>query len=180
MFMRSGKLTLLILAAGLLPALAGAQDAPHRRLDPCTLVTASEISEVMGIKVNPGSGHDDGLTRLGSYASTCVWVVPLPAGVKPNPQLPLGGADFAMLNVMTWPSGGEDAKAYLEDFRSSAEAHLIAKTPIDLEIGDEALWWGNGVAVRKGAVSFGVAVWLGARDNREMEETLARTIVERL
>ena len=54
---------------------------------------------------------------------------------------------------------------------------------MELNLGDEAVWWGNGVAARKDAVSFGVSVHLTSGDtsaHRGMEETLAKQIVGRL
>jgi hypothetical protein len=49
-------------------------------------------------------------------------------------------------------------------------------------IGDDSLWWGDGVAVRKGDISYGVSVHSVSQRSleRQMEETLASKIVERL
>ncbi|HEX4050450.1 MAG TPA: hypothetical protein VHY19_06200 [Steroidobacteraceae bacterium] len=55
--------------------------------------------------------------------------------------------------------------------------------PIGLHIGDEALWWGDGVAVRRGAESFGVSVVVNSADRaqrRVWEEALAREILTRM
>ena len=100
---------------------------------------------------------------------------PLPA--KPN--APFGGAAFAMLNTITWPAGSGLAKKYVEDFRDAAKQELIDMTPVPVQAGDEALWWGDGVAVRKGDVSFGVSVHVGTDKKAEqaMEEALAKKIV---
>ena len=168
----------LALLAG--PVAAEPQPGGAEVLDACALVKPEEISAVLALQVRPGLRRDAGTTRDGAYSSTCLWVVPLAEGVESDPRLPLGGASFAILNVQTWPDGPAGARRYLEDFRSSAEAHLIDRTPIEVKAGDEGLWWGNGVAVRKGGVSFGISVHLGARDQRAMEETLARTIAGRL
>ena len=51
--------------------------------------------------------------------------------------------------------------------------------PVPVQAGDEALWWGDGVAARKGDVSFGVSVHVGTDKKAEqaMEEALAKKIV---
>ena len=169
--------------AAYLPAMAGAQGAAKPLVNACALLTADDVSAVIGHKVSPGQRKDLGFIDSGAYSSTCLWVVPLAEGVQPDPKAPLGGASFAMLNAITWSGGAEDAKKYIQDFRDSANANLIDHTPVDVKVGDEGIWWGNGVAVRKGAVSFGISVNLSPSDAgvpRDMEETLARKIAERL
>jgi len=55
--------------------------------------------------------------------------------------------------------------------------------PVALDLGDEALWWGDGVAVRRGTMSFGVSIVVNAADRaqrRVWEEALARSILPRL
>jgi hypothetical protein len=54
---------------------------------------------------------------------------------------------------------------------------------VAVDIGDEGLWWGDGVAARKGDRSFGISVFLQNGDKaaqRKMEEALARKIASRL
>jgi hypothetical protein len=172
----------LILALCLAPALAGAQDTP-KHVDACALLSADEVSAITGLKVAPGRRSDSGVTNQGAYSSTCLWAAPLAEDEEPDSSLPLGGASFAILNVTTWPGGAADAKKYVQDFRDSAEANLIDHKPVELQVGDEAVWWGSGVAVRKNAVSFGISVHLTEGDksaHRGMEETLARKIVAKL
>jgi hypothetical protein len=147
--------------------------------DACSLVTADEVAAVTGGKVEAGQRNDSGTTDEGGYSSTCVWKVtglpPLPA----KPGAPFGGAAFAMVNTITWPVGSGMAKKYLDDFWKAAEQHDIDMTPIPVKAGDDALFWGDGVAVRKGDVSLGVSVHVGTDKKAEqaMEEALARKVV---
>jgi hypothetical protein len=55
-------------------------------------------------------------------------------------------------------------------------------TPVTVKAGDDALWWGDGVAVRKGDISFGVSVHIRVEKTaeRSMEESLAKKIVPKL
>jgi hypothetical protein len=83
---------------------------------------------------------------------------------------------------MRWPAGHGDAHRFLQSFWDAARHGDIDRTPVPLKIADESLWWGDGVAVRKGDVSFGISVHLPAQrpHERQMEEKLARKIVSRL
>ena len=163
--------------AGLAPVSGARADVPESNA--CTLIAKEDVAKVVGGTVETADRRDDGKTEDGAYSSTCVWKVtglpPLPA--KPN--APFGGAAFAMLNTITWPVGSGQAKKYLEDFRDAAKQELIDMTPVPVEAGDEALWWGDGVAVRRGDVSFGVSVHVGTDKKAEqaMEEALAKKIV---
>jgi hypothetical protein len=89
-----------------------------------------------------------------------------------------------MVNAISWPAGSTGANDYLESFRGAARDKIIPADPVVInEIGDEALWWGDGVAVRKGNVSYGVSVRIinGTRAGaRAMAEALARKIVSRV
>ena len=166
-----------IAVAALILASDARADVPESNA--CTLIAKEDVARIVGGTVESAERNDDGKTEDGAYSSTCVWKVtglpPLPA--KPN--APFGGAAFAMLNTITWPAGSGMAKKYLEDFRDAAKQELIDMTPVPVQAGDEALWWGDGVAVRKGDVSFGVSVHVGTDKKAEqaMEEALAKTIV---
>jgi hypothetical protein len=99
---------------------------------------------------------------------------------------PLGGKRFVILNVLRWPRGSDGARTYLEAFREASASGVIESKPIARPFGDEALWWGDGLAVRRGDVSFGVSVFMtrGAADTQphagEREERLAKIILSRL
>jgi hypothetical protein len=166
--------------AGAAQDVAGAAVPPS--VDACALLTASQVSTLLGMPVTDGVRHDDGLTSVGAYSSTCIWKVRNPRLRAHDPHASLGGADFAILNAFSWPSS-RAAASFLQSFRSAADNHEIPMHPIGLHIGDEALWWGDGVAVRRGAESFGVSVVVNSADRaqrRVWEEALAREILTRM
>ena len=137
----------------------------------------------MGQNVEPGQRTDNGFTSAGANSTTCLWAVPLPPGTTPDVMKSLGGRSFAILNVMHWPGGPNDAKKFLESFHEAFEAHAISSKPVAVQVGaDEALWWGDGVAARKQGISFGISVATsGDREARRPKaENLARLIVQRL
>lgn len=154
-------------------------------IDACALVSADEISQVIGIKVDPGVRNDSGWitsdSQRGAYSSTCLWRATADRDAS-DPDLPEGGASFAILNVFAWPSGSGAAGSFLQNFRDAAKSNLIPSTPVPLTIGDEALWWGDGVAVKSGNFAFGISVHLvnGRPKERQMEETLGATLAARL
>lgn len=183
---------LLVLALSVLAHTGGgtaAEPAPARSLEinACSFLSAAEVTAAMGLEVETGLRKDSGRTGdgayadNGSYSSTCLWRVAADRD-KANPNLPLGGASFAILNVMSWLPGSGDAKTFLQSFRDAGKEHTIAMIPVALAIGDEALWWGDGVAVRNGDISFGMSVHLVGERTRErgIAENLAGQIVGRL
>jgi hypothetical protein len=174
-----------ILAAALGVALlwpAPASAAPDA-IDPCTLLTSAEISAVVGRQVETGKALDNGVTRDGARSTTCLWSAPLAHGAEPDPHQRLGGRGFVILNVMKWPRGPSDARKFLDSFNEAFKKKDIASKPIAVNVGaDDALWWGDGVAGRKGGVSFGISVaQMGDKAAREPRaESLARLLVKRL
>jgi hypothetical protein len=173
---------------------AGAADRA-RPIDACSLLTADEVSAVIGTKVDAGARRDDGWiddksthgayvedkTTRGVYSSTCLWRASADRNAA-DPNLPAGGASFAILNVFAWPPGSDQAGSFLQKFRDAAESNLIPSKPVPLKIGDEALWWGDGVAVKSGVVAFGISVHLvdGRPKERHMEETLGAKLAARV
>jgi hypothetical protein len=153
-------------------------------MNACALMSDDEIAAVAHFKVEHGVRKDSGQigdgAYKGSYSSTCLWKAAEDQDAS-NPNLPLGGARFAILNVMSWPAGSHAAAKFLQDFRDAARDQIIDNMPVALKIGDDALWWGDGVAVRKGDISFGVSVHsVNERSNeRQMETVLAKKIVSR-
>lgn len=134
---------------------------------------------MIGVAVDAGVRDDAGLTRDNAYSSTCLWRISADRD-KADPNRPLGGASFAILNMMSWPDGA--GAKYLQDFRDAGRNHEIAMMPVPVAIGDEALWWGSGVAVLKGNLTIGMSVHYlpERRRERAMAETLAKTIADRL
>lgn len=145
----------------------------------CTLIAKEDVAKIVGGTVESAERHDDGKTVDGAYSSTCVWKVTGLAPLPAKPNAPFGGAAFAMLNTITWPAGSGMAKKYLEDFRDAAKQELIDQTPVPVDAGDEALFWGDGVAFRRGDVSFGVSAHVGTDKKAEqaLETALAKKIV---
>lgn len=176
--------SLLALIALALPAAVPAlgQSAP-KPIDPCALLTTAEVSAAMGVTVEPGRASSNGVTRDGAASTTCLWQVALPAGVAPDPTRSLGGRSFAILNVQNWPDGPGGAKKFLDGFRAAFADQAISSRPVPVEVGaDEAIWWGDGVAARKGGVSIGIsAATAGEHAGRRAKaEGLARLILRRL
>jgi hypothetical protein len=158
---------------------------PSQPASACALLTQWQVSEAMKMQVDPGiredTGRLDGDAYQGAYSSTCVWKA---AGDRDAHDLtrPLGGASFAILTVISWPVGVKGAEIFLQSFRDAAQSHIIANAPVPLQIGDEALWWGDGVAVRKHNHSFGISVHLvnGRSKERQLEEFLAAKVISSL
>ena len=150
-------------------------------IDACKLLSSEDIAAITGKKVGApiptGAGtSEDG----GSYSSTCVWKIP--GDDSATVDAPLQGKNFAMLNAWSWTPGNDGARKFVQDFRDASKNNLIDATPVPVQVGDEALYWGDGVAVRKGTFSFGVSVHLVGEKPAEqsMETALAKKILERL
>ena len=176
---------LLLLTAGVgrsaAPAAGSAARAPAPEVNACELLSTAEVSTILKADVHPGQRSDDGRTNLGSYSSTCFWRVsahpdtaPAASGTQPL---------FAILNLMSWPAGSGMSGKFLQDFRDAEKKELIPGKTVPLKLGDEALSWGDGVAVRKGDISFGVSVALKPGDHAisgPMQEALARKVLEHM
>jgi hypothetical protein len=148
-------------------------------INACMLLMSGELSSVLAMPVEAGERNDAGLTPGGAYSSTCIWRVRNARLLLHDPNASLGGADYAILNVFSWPSGA-GAETFVQQFRSAADRNLIPMHPVTLDIGDDSLWWGDGVAVRKGAVSFGISIVVNSADRdkrRAWEESLAKRIL---
>ena len=151
---------------------AGAQPPPA--IDACTLLTPAQIERVLGQAVEPGVRRDAGMESNGAYSSACVWTLLAEKGQPQRSAAPLGGRSFVILNAMQWPVGSGRAREFLDSFREAAASGVLPKAPSARKFGDDALWWGDGLAVRSGDVSFGLSVHLprmpsavaGAREER--------------
>jgi hypothetical protein len=153
------------------------------KIDACALLDAASIQKVLGVPVEQGTRRDSGIESNGAYSSACVWVLSGDSGKPPDPKAPLGGRRFVILNALRYPNGSEGAKTYLEEFRKASESGVIANAPSARSFGDEALWWGDGLAVRLRDVSFGISVFVprpATGEPGEREGQLARTVLARL
>jgi hypothetical protein len=160
------------------------QPVPALQVNACALLLPAEITQVVGLPVGPGMRHDDGLVPNGSYSSSCIWEVHPPTSAPADPDKPLGGKSFVILNAMQWPPGSGLAHTFLESFRAASADGTIPGKPSPRNFGDEALWWGDGLAVCKGDFSFGISVFLPASSSDSpkgaTEERLAPLILRRL
>jgi hypothetical protein len=179
------KKTLMSIAIMLVATCASSQStiAASLEIDACKLLTATEISEVVGLPVENGIRKDEGMQENGSYSSACVWVIGREKDFLEDPEAPLGGRQFVILNAMQWPHGSGLARQFLEAFHEAAANGELPSKPTPRTFGDEALWWGDGLAVRAKDVSFGLSVFLPKRSPKrpgELEERLAPLILQRL
>lgn len=150
-------------------------------INACELLTPAEITAAVGLPVDQGRRQDDGMSRDGQYSSTCFWTIE--PGKAPDQTQPGKGRRFVILNAHRWPAGQDLAKKFLQAFHESADKGVIANQPVPRKFGDDALWWGDGLAVRKGDVSFGISVFMPKRGEARtsaMEEKLAPHILKRL
>jgi hypothetical protein len=162
-------------------AVAGAR-APVA-IDACALLQGAEISQAIGAPVGEPARQDAGLEPDGSYSSSCVWEIHAANPTAANAAAPLGGKSFVILHAMQWPRGSGLAHTFLDSFRDAAENGDLPGKIVPREFGDDALWWGDGLAVRKYDVSFGISVFFpGSKANRTgaFEEQLAPHILRRL
>ncbi len=157
-------------------------------INACALLTRAEVEDVVGKKVGDGKRQDDGVladnpyVTKGTYSSTCFWRVDDP-NLTPDPNRPMEGASFIILNAMQWPDGPEGAHRFLQGFHDAAKRGEIPHEPIVVEMKDEALWWGDGIAGRVRDRSYGISVFVvgnSKQQEQQQEEALARKIAPRL
>jgi hypothetical protein len=171
----------LVVAMALAMGSAASAAEPSLEINACALLTSAEISAAVGLPVDNGRRQDDGMSRDGQYSSTCMWTIE--PDKAPDQTAPGRGRRFVILNAQRWPAGRDMAKKFLQAFHESADQGVIANKPVPRKFGDEALWWGDGLAVRRGDVSFGLSVFMPKRDEPRtsaMEEKLAPLVLQRL
>jgi len=130
------------------------------RVDACALLAPEQIEAVIGHAVEAGARRDAGLQADGAWSSSCVWTLTAERALPANPAAPLRGRSFVILNAVQWPIGSGRAREFLDGFHEAAASGVLPHAPKPRPIGDEALWWGDGLAVRKDDVSFGLSVHL--------------------
>jgi hypothetical protein len=172
---------MLIAAVALATGAAALSAETPLEINACELLTSAEISAAVGLPVDNGRRQDEGMSRDGQYSSTCMWTIE--PGKTPDQTAPGRGRRFVILNAQRWPAGSGMAKKFLQAFHESADKGVIANQPVPRKFGDEALWWGDGLAVRRGDVSFGLSVFMPKRDEARtsaLEEKLAPHVLRRL
>jgi len=165
-------------------ALAGEPAARTATIDACSLLDSAQIQKVLGVPVDKGSRRDSGVESNGAYSSACVWMLESERDRRADPKAPLGGRSFVILNALRYPQGSSGAKSYLEGFREASASGVLPSRPSPRKLGDEALWWGDGLAVRRRDVGFGISVFLPHDASKgqpgEREGQLATTVLARL
>lgn len=158
---------------------ACARPADEAPLNACALLRDADVAAALGVAVAAGESYDAGAVAARgqappAYSSTCVWREASAAAQ----DAPLVDTRYVILHAMEWSSRA-DARTFLTSFRDAAAHGVIGQAPVPLALGDEALWWGDGVAVVAGTRSFGVSVRRpGERaDRRAREEALAHKVL---
>jgi len=147
-------------------------------INACALLDAQQIEQVIGQAVDAGTRHDAGIESNGAWSSSCIWKI-VPASGEPA----AAKRGFVILNAMQWPLGSGRAHEFLDSFHEAAAQGVLARPPSPRRFGDDALWWGDGLAVRKGDVSFGLSVHVPRSPSTQpgaAEERLAPLILKKL
>lgn len=184
------KVVAAVCAVGSLLSAVQARGGDDNRLEQwaadinaCALLSPTSISQVIGFPVEAGVRRDTGYAPDGSYSSTCLWMVERERAAAADPTVPFGGRSFVILNVRKWPDGSGLADTFLQTFQEAAEKGDIPGDPSPREFGDAALWWGDGLAVQKRDVGFGLSVVMPGASSKypgEREEELAPQVLQRL
>ena len=151
-------------------------------INACALLSSLAVSEATGLPAHAGERRDSGYESNGSYSSTCVWILEREDS-RISQAAPLRGRSFVILNVMNWPEGSGLADSFLQAFREAAARGEIPSEPRPRDFGDAALWWGDGLAVRQGDVSFGISAVIPDREANhpgELEGRLVSIILRQL
>lgn len=180
-FRSRGMVDLASLLTGLLAA-ASCLAAVPPAIDACALLQSAEIQRVLGGSVGPGMRMDAGVEPNGAYSSSCVWLLDAPDAAA-GERLNLAGRSYVILNAMQWPPGAGKARSFLESFHEARASGVLEGELTTREVGDEALWWGDGLAVRRHDTAFGLSIRLtGSRKDAPgaSEERLAAQVLRRV
>jgi hypothetical protein len=139
----------------------------------CPLLTLDEVATAFGNPVVAAEQEPMGGGEGEGRMTTCFWT---PADGKP-------GATLSIV-VWSWPPGDGGAAGFLDTLRILAAESPDRPPAETLAIGDDALWDGDRVYVRKGGVSATLATSLNALDAtpdaRVKLEALAGIVAGRL
>ncbi|MEP6549170.1 MAG: hypothetical protein ABJD53_17055 [Gammaproteobacteria bacterium] len=176
-------MTLFLSYGDLVGAQGSSTSHAAEHIDACVLLLPSEISTVVHLPVDTGISRDAGSQPDGTYDSTCFWFVKTKEAPTVDPQAPLGGRSFVILHVIRWPAGSGLAHVFLDAFYQASLHDEIPGKPSPRALGDDALWWGDGLAVTRGDVGFGISVFPSASPHARpgiREEQLTRNILKKL
>ena len=141
-----------LLAGVLLPPLAATAEVASV-IPACPLLTPDEVAAVFGSPFTAAEQEPSGGGEGEGRMTTCFWT---PADGKP-------GATLSLV-VWSWPPGDGGAAGFLETLRILADETPDRPPAETLAIGDDALWDGDRVYVRKGGTSVTLATSLNALD----------------
>ena len=180
---RRQRLTVFsVLAAGIALVVPAAAADAALDINACSLLQPVEIQRVLGSPVEPGQRLDSGLESNGAYSSSCLWL--MRSDTQPaEPRPGLAGRSYVILNAMQWPAGSRKARSFLESFHAAKASGVLTAALVPKDFGDEALWWGDGLAVVRRDVSFGLSIRHAAGRKEPpgaSEGRLARTVLQRL
>lgn len=176
----------MLLGACLAATTQGPVASEVPEINACALLEPAEITKILGVEVTGTQRADSGVGSNGAYSSTCFWPLRVEGVVSASVDDRRNRRNFVILNAHRWPAGSGRAGSFLEDFRKAARHGDIPSQPQPRSVGDESLWWGDGLAVRRGDVSFGLSVFTPALKSRSSqqpgawEERLAAHILPRI
>jgi hypothetical protein len=161
----------VVLCAGPFPLPAPAEVAVA--IPACPLLAADEVAAVFGHRLEAAEEEPSGGGEGEGRMTTCLWT-PAGGGL---------GATLALV-VWSWPPGDHGAAGLLETVRILAD-ETSERPPVEtLTIGDDALWDGDRVYLRKGGVSVTLATSMNALDAtpdaKAKLEALAAIVADRL
>lgn len=168
--------------AGLIALVASHSASPSASavspIDACKLIDKSQLVRILNEDVSDGRREDDGYTSDGAYSSTCVWKI-VPRGESADSEQAAASHEMILLNAFRWIDN-QASRKYLAAFVNASRDGTIAHPIERVALGDESLWWGDGLAVRVGNISFGVSVWRPAYDvavRKQLSQELAKEVV---
>jgi hypothetical protein len=169
-----------LIAVAAMPASAA---VPAEAINACELLQPVEISRLLGGYAAEGRRMDAGMETNGAYSSSCVWVMHPQKPAQPEARLELRGRTYVILNAMQWPAGSGKAGTFLQSFHEAKASGVLTGDLVPKRFGDEALWWGDGLAVRRRDIAFGLSVSRTPRGSEApglVEEKLVQMVLPRI
>jgi hypothetical protein len=146
--------------------------AKAKKIDACSLLAVAQVEAVVGQPIKPArEGRTAGGGENEGAMTSCHWDADSEALRAPD----------VTLMVWTWPAGTKGAENYINSFSEAHRQNASIPKPEPVSIGDEAIWDGMGVDVRKGNVNFSLAiVGPDKATARKATVTLARKVLDGL
>lgn len=150
----------------------GSASAKAKKIDACSLLTPDQVQAVVGQPFKPArNGSTAGGGKNEGAMTSCHWDAASEAVRAPD----------VTLMVWTWPAGTKGAQNYIHSFSDAHKQDASIPEPEPVSLGDEAIWDGMGVDVRKGDVNFSLAI-IGPDKATARKATmeLARKVLDKL